>query len=402
MPEEQEKLLSEIKNQVSEIVENKLKVSEDKVAKLESELKVIAEKDSTAGAELKAEVIRVAEMVEAMKEQGKQNKAKKVTLAEEIKANKDALKGILNGGTSEMTLKANVTRASIADNEHAIDLPNIGQLGHRRLSAYELFPKFNVAEGNHNGTIRYVDWDDATKVRAAAMRNEGAAFPESTAAWVTKTISLQKIGDTLPVTEEFFEDEQMAANELDMFLRTNVEIVRDTQIVSGDGTAPNLSGVYTTAPTYTAAASGISDPSIYDLLTVMRTSITSVYGAKYNPDFALMNSADILKMKLKKDANENYIIPPFTLNNGQVVDSMIVIENNAITANTLVLGDRRFGRIYEMGGITLTRGRVDAQFSSDMETLKVRQRLLMLVREVDKTGFLKCTSISAALTTLAT
>ena len=68
----------------------------------------------------------------------------------------------------------------------------------------------------------------------------------------------------------------------------------------------------------------------------------------------------------------------------------------------MVIGDSRYARIYERAGITLSRGVIGNQFAEDMETLKVRTRLAFLIRDADVGGFLKVTSISAALVTLAT
>jgi len=346
-------------------------------------------------------VKQVSEAVTAMKENGKGAGVEK-TLATEIKENKEALKDIVQTGKGEVTVKATVLRASVAGNQQAVELPDIGQLAYARLTAYDIFRRIPVSGSNHNGVIRYYDWDEATKVRAAAMVAEGAAFPESTAAWVTNTINIRKIGDTLPVSEEFFEDENMFAAELNMFLDTNVRIKRNDQIVNGDGTGENLKGLFASIDAYTPVASGITDASIYDLAVKVSESITSVGGSKYAPDFALMNIADINKMKLKKDANNNYVMPPFASRDGRQVDQMIVLEENAVTPNTMVIGDRRYARIYEIAGVQLSRGLVNAQFTSDLETLKARTRLAFLIREADKGGFKKVTDIAAALTTLAT
>lgn len=395
--EEQKELLNKINDEVNSIVDNKMKANDEQLKSLDDKVKILKNYDD---AELKAELIELSAKLEAMKEQSKKDEP--VTFSSEIKSKKEDLKNTLKGLKDETIIKANVTRASIADNESSFHLPDIGQLAHRKLTAYDLFPKFRVSDSDNRGVVSYLDWDEATKVRAAAMRTEGVAFPESTAALVYKTVPLEKIGDTLPVTEEFFEDEEMAAAELEMFLKTNVEIVRDTQIVTGDGTPPNLTGLYTSAPEYVAVASGISDASIYDLIVKMKESIVETGGSKYNPDFAMMNIADINKMKLKKDANENYVMPPFVDRAGNVVDGLVIIENNSLAANTMVVGDRRFARIYEKSGVSVQRGYINAQFGADLMTLKVRERLLFLIREADKSGFAKETSISAALTTLAT
>ena len=336
------------------------------------------------------------EQVNQLKEMGTQSVTVK-TLVEEIKENKDALKNIAKGGNAEVVLKADTLRASIATNPHVELVDGIGQLQRKKRSLYDLFRKIPVGAGNHNGTVAYVDWDEATTVKAAASVAEGVAFAESTAKFKGYTLALQKIGDSLPVSEEFFNDEVMAAAELEMFLDANVLDKVASQIVVGDNTGTNLKGLITSSPLYTAAASGITDANIYDLIAKVTEDITSVGGAKYAPDFVAMNIADINKLKLKKDSTYNYV---FNFNDPRI-GALNIVEDNNVVANTLYLGDSRFARIYEMGGVVVSKGYNGTDFAEDMLTLKARKRLAFLVREADKTGFRKVASISAALTTLA-
>jgi len=320
------------------------------------------------------------------------------TFVDEIKENKDSLKAIAKGGNAEIVMKADTLRASIATDPSGLFIGGIGQLQRVKRSLYNFFPKITVGAGNHSGVIRYIDWDEATTVKAAASVAEGVAFAESTAKFKGYSLSLQKIGDTLPVSEEFFNDDVMAASELDMFLATNVEDKVDSQIVIGDNTGTNLKGLVSSSPAYNPVASGITDANIYDLVAKVSESITSVGGAKYQPDFVAMNIADINKLKLKKDTTNNYV---FNFNDPRI-DNLNIIEDNNVVANTLYLGDSRYARIYEMAGVVVSKGYNGADFVEDMQTLKARKRLNLLIREADKTGFRKVTSISAALVTLAT
>ena len=340
---------------------------------------------------------------ENLQEQVNQLKEMKVTttvktIVEEIKENKEVLRAIAKGGNAEVVLKADTLRASIATNPHVALVDGIGQLQRKKRSLYELFRKIPVGAGNHNGTIAYVDWDEATTVKAAASVAEGVAFAESTAKFKGYTLALQKIGDSLPVSEEFFNDEMMAAAELELFLDANVLDKVASQIVVGDNTGTNLKGLITSSPAYTAVASGITDANIYDLIAKVSEDITSVGGAKYQPDFVAMNIADINKLKLKKDSTYNYV---FNFNDPRI-GALNIVEDNNVVANTLYLGDSRFARIYEMGGVVVSKGYNGTDFAEDMLTLKARKRLAFLIREADKTGFRKVASISAALTTLAT
>lgn len=345
----------------------------------------------------------VAEKVAQIEEKTNVSEEKEETMLEGIRKNKEQIKKLINKTSAkEVVIKADTLRASIASNTQSYNLPDITQLAHRKLTLWDLFPKIPISESNNNGTIKYWDWDEATTVRAAAAVAEGAAFPESTAKWAEYTLTLKKIGDTLPVSEEFMEDEAMFAGELSMFLETNVAIKVDTDLANADGTGNNIKGIVSSVDAYTPVASGITDASIYDLLVKVSESITSTGGSKYSPDFVLMNIADINKMKLKKDANNNYIIPPFVSRDGKQVDTIVVVECNAIAANSCVIGDRRYARVYFKPGVELSKGEINAQFVEDMTTLKARKRLAFLIKNGDKGGFAKVTSISAALTTLAT
>jgi HK97 family phage major capsid protein len=351
----------------------------------------------------KAEIEELRETLKQIQESASAQTAKSESVEKQLADNKELLKAIASGTSAkEVVVKALTNRASVQLTQQAYDLPDIGQLATRKLSMYDVFPKLNLSGSNDNGTIRYYDWDEDTIVRAAASVAEGALFPESTAKFKRYSLPIQKIGDTLPVTEEFFEDENMFAAELGMFLEVNVNLAIDTQLADGDGTSNTLVGLKASVPAYVAPEAGIQDASIYDLIVKVREAITATGGSKYSPDVVFMNITDINKMKLKKDDLNNYIMPPFATVGGQVVDGITVIESNNITANTLVLGDRRYARIYERGGLVLSKGLVGTQFTEDEMTLKARKRLAFLIRNADKGGWRKVTDIAADLVTLAT
>jgi hypothetical protein len=346
---------------------------------------------------MKETIEDLSSQITELKEKGGKNEVKafQKEVSDNIEAIKSIAKGISKG--KEVVIKANVVRASIANNTEAVRLGSIGQLGVKQRALYDYFSKFPVSTGNHNGTIAYIDWDEATIVRAAAIVAEGAQFPESTAAFAEYTTKLQKIGDTLPVSEEFGEDEVLAASELENFIRVNVNTLIDTKIAVGAGGANDIEGLFTASPTYTAVSSGIADANIKDLVRKMRTAIVKTRGSKYSPNFVAANSDVIDQYILKKDANNNYM---FDMETGTIA-GLDIVEDNNLADNTLVVGDGRFGRIYEMNGVTVSEGYVNDQFTGDLKTLKARARLLFLIREVDKTGFLKSTDIGADLVTLA-
>lgn len=400
-------LEDEIKEKMGLIVKSiDAKADNSEIQKLKLELEELRAKASNEELtaiksqydELKAALVKQGEELAKLEQKGG-NPNNGNEFEAFLKEKKEDLKLIAKGvkGAEEIEVKANTLRASIATNVSQLVIDGIGQLQRIKRGLYDFFPKVTVGKGNHNGTIAYIDWDEATTVKAAAAIAEGAAFPESTATFKGYTLPLRKIGDTLPVSEEFFEDQEMAASELSLFLQSNVNSKIDDEIVNGDNTGQRLKGLFNSTPAYTAVASGIAQANIFDLIVKVGEDITAVGGAKYQPNFVAMNIVDINKLVLKKDSNGQYL---FSKNLQEI--PYTIIEDNNIAANTLVMGDSRFARIYEMGGIVLSKGEINAQFTSDMMTLKARKRMAFLIRTVDQTGFRKVTSISAALTTLAT
>lgn len=337
------------------------------------------------------------EEIETLKEKGVKGVQK--TLSQEIKENQTALKSMVKEGSAkEVTLKALTTRASVADSPSGYMIPDIGQLGVKEASLYNVLPKINISDSNTHGNVRYRDWDEATTVRSAAMVAEGAAFPESTATFKWYVIPLRKVGDTLPVTDEFFEDEAQASAELDMFLDVNVTTEIDNQLITGDNTGQNLNGFLKVAPTYTAVASGIPAPNLKDLVIKMKNDITRTRGSKYKPDMLVVSSSTMEDLVLAKDANNNYI---FDENTNTIGGLFVVVDEN-MPDNQIIAGDRRYAKIYEKSGVVISRNFVGQQFVEDEITIKARKRLLFLVRTVDQTGFRKVTDVDAALLLLGT
>ena len=292
------------------------------------------------------------------------------------------------------TVSAVTSTRSYRDNE-------LVPLDARRMVMQDLWRHVSIGKDSA-GTIVYIDWDTATTARAAASVAEGTQFPESTVAWEEKSILMKKIGDSIPVTEEFVVDQSRFAGEIQAFLGQNVQLELDNQLLLGDGTGANILGLDAKAPLFTPVNRGFTAPTLYDLVPILRETIVKGKGNKYAPNFLMMNITEINKYKLEKDANNNYIMPPFVSASGDVIDGILVIENNNVADNVLYIGDSRHGRIYDAAeGYTLSVGYVDDQFTGDIKTLKARKRTCLLIKDSEAPGYLKVADIAAAIAALA-
>lgn len=332
--------------------------------------------------------------------------AKAETLDAIVSKNFAEIKNVLKSSRRDAVVEFNVSEKALATvsavtSTRSYRDNDLVPLDKRAMVMSDLWRHVTVGKDTA-GTIVYIDWDAATTARAAASVAEGALFPESTVKWEEKTISMKKIGDSIPVTEEFAIDQSQFAGEIAMFLSDNVELALDSQLLLGNNTGAQLKGLDTTVPVFTPVNRGIAAPTLYDLVPILRETIVKTRGNKFQPNFLMMNITEINKYKLEKDTNNNYIMPPFVSENGKVIDGMVVVENNLVADNVLYIGDSRQGRIYDAAeGYSLQMGYIDDQFGKDIKTLKARKRTCLLIKDSEKFAYLKVASISAALTALA-
>jgi len=320
------------------------------------------------------------------------------TLSEELNEKADEIRKIASGElrSLKLELKTDVTRALVSGTTQAMRLTGVGQIQTQNNVIAGLFRQATVG-ANSNGVIRYVD--QAARTNNAASVAEGAVKPESAISWIEKSLTIEKVADTIPVTMEAFNDVDFISSEIRRLLEVNLALTEDALLWSGNGATPNIEGIYTIADTYTPVAAAIADASIYDLIVKVQASIAGA--TKYQPRTVVMNQVDVTNMKLKKDDNNNYVLPPFVSADGNIVNGAVVVTSNTVTADTMLVGDFDYATLYRLGGVTIDMGWIDKQFVENMMTLRAEYREALLVRSVDEGAFNKVTGIAAALVTLA-
>lgn len=321
------------------------------------------------------------------------------TLKSLLEKNMDGLKELRDGRKSLiLDVKTNVLTSSITSDTQAMRLPDVGQEATRRIMIPSLFRQASVSANNH-GTIRY--FDQSTVTRNADAKAEADDAPESALAWTEYSLTLEKLLDTIPVSHEAITDIDFVENEIRRFLEVNMALKEEQQVYAGNGTAPEWEGVYTNATEYTqvmgAAENKVQDANLYDLALYVATKITNGYAGKYMPNYVLLNPADVNRMRLEKDANGQYVIPPFVSRDGMDVAGMNIIESSLVTANTMLVGDFNMGTYYRQEGYTVELGYGNGQFIADLMTLKARKRGNLLVRNVDAGAFYKVTNLTTRI-----
>lgn len=409
----EEKDFNELISRVKESVKDVVKTETEEAVKGVVSTEVFEQKLADLGLEedsiknLTEAVEKQGEELRKFFEEGEKNGK---SVEQMIHEKKDDIKKLASGEARNFKMhlskKTLVQRTAVAGTTMAMRLPGVGEIPYQSTIISGLFRHAGVSPSS-NGIIRYMDQENI--VRNADSVAEGAQKPESEINWIEKTLSLEKIADSIPVTMEAFKDVSFIESEVRRLLDVNLDLKEDQLLWSGTGVAPQIKGVFTSALLFDPAAYAASpgavttqDATIYDLLAVLRVEIVNGKQSKYMPTAVVMNPRDILRYKLAKATDGHYVLPPFIAANGAVIDGMRVAESSQVTPNTLLIGDFRYGTIYDLDGVTVEMGWVNDQFIKNQMTILAEKREGLLIREVDVDAFLKVDDIDAAVNAVTT
>lgn len=326
----------------------------------------------------------------------------------QVEENGEAIKALANQNSGIVKMKIDKTlvqRSSVINNRMGYREAGIGVLPYKGLVFENLWPTVTLSESDlkeSNGVIYYMD--QTTKTRNAAPVAEGGTKPEAAITLTDQIAKLEVIANHIPVTKQAYRHLGFMAGEIDTLLRENLSITRDTQLYQGDGTSPNLKGVFTSATAVVLASlpnfGGLIDANLYDLIANLSVYISNNKQSKYRATLVVMNPADILKYKLAKAVDGHYILPPFVSADGMRIDNVQVVESSEVTANTLVIGDFTKGKIYRSESVNISMGLIANQFIENKWTILAEEEMLLLIRNIDADGYVKVSDIDAAIAAL--
>lgn len=297
--------------------------------------------------------------------------------------------------------KTLVTRAAVSGSTFAQRLNDVGQLPTPTTILRGLFRNAPM-EAASMGVIRF--WDQAAVTRNAAFVAEGAAKPESAISWIERLWSVGKVADSIPVTKEAWSDIPFIKEELRRFLELNLNLAEDKALFDGTGVSPQIVGILTYAPEWDEAAYAadvnapkVENANLMDLIAILRAVIMNNKDAKYSPNTVIMNPFDVLRMRLLKGTDGHYMLPSSLSTDAKTIEGIRVYETSRVPMGQLIIGDFRYGTIYDLEDTEITFGWVNNQFLENKFTILGEKRMGLLVRNVDADAFLKVTSIADAL-----
>lgn len=161
----------------------------------------------------------------------------------------------------------------------------------------------NVQPTNSN-SIQYVRETGFTN--NAAPVAEGALKPESAIGFTTEDASVKTIAHWIPLTRQAMSDASQLQSYIDGRLRYGLKLEEETQILYGDGTGENLSGLLTDPNIQDVGAIG-SLGANDNIIDHLRRSMTRVLLAGYPATGVVLHPLQWEEIELMKTDNGQYL-----------------------------------------------------------------------------------------------
>lgn len=198
--------------------------------------------------------------------------------------------------------------------------------------------------------------DTVEYVRVTSVTNSAAPVPEATqvaesgdeeATKPESGIALQKITETvktiahwLPATKRSLSDASQVRTLIDNFLRYGLFEEMEDQIVNGDGTGENFSGILNT--------NGVQvQPWVDDLLATARKAKTRVKNARGVANAYLLHPNDAERLDLLKDDQGRYYYGGPAQDGAQPLWRLPVVETEAVGEGVGICGDFRLAVLWD-------------------------------------------------------
>ena len=210
----------------------------------------------------------------------------------------------------------------------AVRGPRVVDFATRPLRVVDLIPQRTTNQ------VAIVYMEETTYTNTAAETAEGAQKPEAELALTERSDPVRKIAVWIPVTDEQLEDvvgiQQYLNNRLGFMVRQRL----DGQILVGDGTAPNLSGITDRSGIQTQAKGTDPTPdAVYKAMTKVRVNAFS------EPNAAVFHPNDWQDMRLLRTADGVYIWGSPSDPGPERIWGLPVVQTTALSENTALVGD---------------------------------------------------------------
>lgn len=292
-------------------------------------------------------------------------------------ANSDELKAFLAAGArGSCRIPVRQAITSAGGSAGALIWPDqdkvIVPIARRRMTIRQLL---NVGRTSSN-LVEYAK--QTTRTNNAEMVTEATQKPTSVYVWTAADAPVRTLAHIVPITRQALDDAAQLQTEIDTEMRYGLDLVEETQLLNGDGTGQNLTGLNTAATAYSGAFT-VSDSQEIDQL---RLAILQLELAYYDADGMILNPADWALIETLKDSQGRYLFANPQGVAGPVLWGRPVTSTAAQSQDTFTVGQFAVAAtIYDrMDAEVLFSSEDSDNFQKNMVTARAEKRLALAVK----------------------
>jgi HK97 family phage major capsid protein len=246
----------------------------------------------------------------------------------------------------------------------------------RELVVMDLIPR----TATESDTIEYVREDTYTNnaaftAEATATTGTSGVKPESALAFSTQTSPVKTLAHWIPVTNRMLSDAPALRGIINGRLLLGLDLALETQVLSGDGTGENLTGILNQAG-INIQGMGADNPA--DALYKGRTQVMVTGLAR--PAAYVLHPNDWQAIRLMRENAATgtlggYLMGPPSVAGPATLWGLPVIESLGISENTGLVGDFAMGcTLFDREDSQLRVGTINDQFVRNMQTILAELR----------------------------
>ncbi len=283
-------------------------------------------------------------------------------LYEEFKTGGKA-KGILKNGARNVMMKTDFTTSAGWD-------PETTRIGRVVMDAQRPIQVIDTVPGGQTGQAAIVYMEETTFTNAAAGRSENAAYAEATLATTQRSVTVESIGTSLPVTDEQLADEPQVRSYLNMRLGFMVRQRLDGYVLTGSGSTPIVRGFNNLSGILTQALGGDNVPdAFYKAMRQVRVT------GRAMPSIVYIHPTDWQGVRLLRTNDGLYIWGNPSESGPLRLWGVTVVETDAQTLGTGLTGDAaNFSQLFMRQDLTIEVGFVDDDFLDGRQTFRAGLR----------------------------
>lgn len=211
---------------------------------------------------------------------------------------------------------------------------------------------------------------------------------ESILGYETKSASMQNLSAYIKVSNNSIEDIDWLLSEVQTELVTLMMLNLDEYILKGTSAVNGFDGILEDATAFDAGGAALDAGVVPNRFDALVFALNQVRVANFNPNYIVLHPSDIRDMKLTRDDNGSYMLPPTMAVGGLAVDGVRVISNTGMTAGSYLVGDFTKAKFWTRKGMEL---KVWEQNEDDaikqLKTISLYMRGTLVIKEADVAAF---------------